>query len=351
MIKEKKTRLKNHFTTNAIEGLFGKYKNSTDHRVLPLDQAIDAFVNIYHQRILRSLREIPLGLPAELYQGKLLGVTAAEKLLNEYSILNGLLNDIETGNNETMNNTLNKLGQCSCEKLQFNLPCYHDLYNRKQAGYNPLVSSSDIDSIYFLYRPTQKNWENTKNVTNIIDKKEQNNEYSYTEVMAIFSKMAEKTKRNLEVRNLINETFTKFGNLYQRKEGESLYLPQRGRHMTHPAKLVDHLSRPKNNSYDGKKIKRCSLCHKIGHYKKTCPNRFDHHDNKENDSQNDIINNSQNNIENNSQSDLELISPYDHENQSPKKHENYAQDKQIIIINSDSESDRSENQINPSNEH
>ncbi|OHS95500.1 hypothetical protein TRFO_38399 [Tritrichomonas foetus] len=47
---------------------------------------------------------------------------------------------------------------------------------------------------------------------------------------------------------------------------------------------------------------------------------------------------------------MELISPYDHENQSPKKHENYAQDKQIIIIDSDSESDRSENLINPSND-
>ena len=268
----KNLRLRNHYTSNMAEGIFGRVKDWINHDITPLCELLDCFVRESRMMIQKNIRTKVEPLPIELYQGPSLGSIATTFLKRSYLYANALMKTISTSENPEIRDGFLKILEeqnCKCiERREFMLPCIHDIFAKIKLGLNPLLNENDIPSIYF-----RCGMENIQQSQITIEKpcNKINCQFTYRNIMDLVSPIASEAEHNKDVQNLFKSLFDGYEGLKQKSfEGSPSFLPKPGRPLTKQSKIV-----PKYRGRSGKeKIKKmfkCSICNGKGHNAATCP--------------------------------------------------------------------------------
>ena len=266
-------RLRNHYTSNLVEGSFAAIKNWTNHDIIPLAEIIETFLLHSEMLMKKSISMKKLSIDSSLYSGKELGNLCILQLMKEYDSFKDYLKMIS---NNSQNSQIIKdyLGsqECSCNiRFEYELPCIHVFYQRYNELKIPLLRECDIPSIYFKTKIINVD------ETEIIHKKDESvNEskdenYKYSNLMDMISPIASEASRNKDVQKLFDHFFEDFNNLKVSQKGSPSFISQQGRPVTRQSLFVEH-----NHKCGAQKKKsryHCKICGTQGHNSATCPHR------------------------------------------------------------------------------
>ena len=259
-------RLRNHYTSNLAEGIISTLKNWIDHKIVSLKDIIDTFVMISEMLIKKNISAKRHLIDSDLYQGKALGKLCSSILIHEYEKFKNVLMTIHKIDPHLIINGIDT-ENCNCKiRYEFNLPCYHILFQKNKSGLRPLLTQNDIPEIYFAQDFVEN--QETKIVEKTIER-QNNSNYKYSHLMDLVSPIAAEANRNSDIQKLFDNLFIGFQNLKTiSSQSSPAYLMQSGRPITRQSQFVDHIRKggaPKN-----KRNYKCGICGKPGHNSATC---------------------------------------------------------------------------------
>lgn len=293
-------RLRNNYTTNPQEGFFGNFKQRFGNQRISLSELLNGVVGFYQAAIVNSMKITPKKFKKNICSAPNLGVLAFDKLCDQLKESSHIMNLLKSENNEDIikgREILNK--ECKCIiKHEFGLPCYHDIINNATNTLNPIIPIESIPNIYFYSGPSIE--EETK-IVNIQDDNGEKIDFSFTNLMSMFAKVAVKAPKNKKIQENIVSMFQEIDKSEIDDNPEPLTLKEKGRKPSRPA--IRNSGAKKR-----KRTNQCGYCHGYGHNKATCKLYKLSLQSNEKDEKNDQFNNQideENNHFNNGNNDLD----------------------------------------------
>ena len=245
-------RLRKHRTTNIQEGLFGNLKQRTNNEIVSLTELFEAIKDLFVSGVMNSMSIKPETFDKEISTCKNIGHLAFQILESESKKAKSKINLI-------MSNSLNQQQSysflsdtCHCTNEQeYGLLCQHEIVNNYKQGIYPVIPSNSIPDIYIIPKIIES-FERLPNSINVEDQNDDKIDFSYSNLMTKFSKLAEHAGKNKRIQEQITNLFNEIQSIHIGDEKDPMTIHEKGR----------RTGRPTNSG--AKKKKRTIHCHHCG---------------------------------------------------------------------------------------
>lgn len=267
-----KLQLRSHRTTNPQEGLFGTLKQRCGNKIYSLLIIFEVMKDIYISGIMKSMSFFPKTFDIKIFNSakKQIGELAFNMLKKEYEKAKEINNLIFSNNEEDIQRFRNIINEeCKCQiKNEYGLICFHDILQRIKENEYPLIPVDSIPEIYYVQEINEESDIGNEDATSFNIEDENNDElidFSYTNLMAKFSKVASHAKKNPQIQKNIKLLFDNIKSINIGEGKDPLTIHEKGRKTVRPSnKVTNSGARKRKRKYC------CRNCGSPNHNSKTC---------------------------------------------------------------------------------
>ena len=119
--------MRNHYTTNSIEGLFGNIKQQAEHKMLPLHEVLKLFINQCENLIKENINFKHSVLNKNISSQEYFGEYAIRILNERYDECIEILNMLNNKDVLIQDKAHKIIDSCKC--VYDDLPCIHVIFN------------------------------------------------------------------------------------------------------------------------------------------------------------------------------------------------------------------------------